>query len=32
VPRDIAMFASAERDTSDDPRIAALKWRPKLND
>ncbi len=31
VPPGIKMLASAERDGSDDPRIAALKWRPILN-
>jgi hypothetical protein len=31
VPPGIKMLASAERDTSNDPAIAALKWRPKLS-
>jgi hypothetical protein len=30
VPPGLKMLASAERDTSNDPAIAALKWRPKL--
>lgn len=30
VPPGVTMLASAERDTSDVPRIAALRWRPKL--
>ena len=31
VPPGLRMLASAERDTSNDPAIAALKWRPKLS-
>lgn len=31
VPPGIAMLAAAKWDTSGDPRIAGLGWRPKLN-
>ena len=32
IPPSLAMLAAAERGDSDDPRIAALKLRPKLYD
>ena len=31
VPPGIRMLASAERDESNNPRIAAVKWHPILN-